>query len=261
MSGKQQSVSARRSKLHTLWSLGFVTILPVILSVQGCAPRRIVSRPSLPPAVSPPPGPGPIELAQPRRSPDPETRPLIIEEARIREENLKEKRSVPQPAVKEPPVRPAPPQQLPGSLPDDSSLIAKITPGTPPQRAASLRLTEEGKRLLESGEYAKALVRLERTIALDSRNPYGYYYLAMAHFRMGRYQASLNFLDVAESLLSNEPYWLAEVYALKGENFRGLGHFQQADLNYSRALAFDPGNRMAFEGLARLRGDEPHSPR
>jgi hypothetical protein len=55
-------------------------------------------------------------------------------------------------------------------LPDDSSLLAKITPGLAPQRAASLRLTEEGKRLLDAGDATRAINRLERAIAVDSTN-------------------------------------------------------------------------------------------
>jgi tetratricopeptide (TPR) repeat protein len=123
-----------------------------------------------------------------------------------------------------------------------------------------LRLTEEGRRLLESGEHARALARLEKTIAIDSTNPYGYYYLAKAHHHLNRYQESLNFLDIAEPLLAGEPYWLAEVFALKGENLRLMGSFQRADYSYSQALRLNPGNRTASEGLSRLRGDAP-SPR
>src|SRR3990172_7042815 len=123
------------------------------------------------------------------------------------------------------------------------------TAGPPPQRAASLRLTEEGRKFIESGDYAKALGRLEKTISIDSTNPYGYYYLAQTHFRLGRHQDSLNFLDVAESLLGNEPFWLAEVFALKGENFRALGSLERADSSYAEALRLNSGNRVAADGL------------
>jgi tetratricopeptide (TPR) repeat protein len=90
---------------------------------------------------------------------------------------------------------------------------------------------------------------LEKTIAIDSTNPYGYYYLAKAHYHLGRYQESLNFLDVAESLLSGDAYWLAEVFALKGENFRALGFPERADSQYSEALRLNPANRVAAEGI------------
>jgi tetratricopeptide (TPR) repeat protein len=116
-----------------------------------------------------------------------------------------------------------------------------------------LRLTEEGKRLLESGQYVKALARLEKTLAIDSTNPYVYYYLAKAHYHVGHHRESLNFLEVAESVLSGQPYWLAEVYSLKGENFRALRFLKLAVSNFNKALQLNPGNQGASKGLIRLR--------
>lgn len=223
-----------------------VLVLFALALLQGCATVR-TSRPALPPAASPP------QISSLARIPQPESKP-VVEQGRIREEDLKERRSVPS-RSKDRPTRPAPAKEAPPPVADDSSLIAKITPRTSPQRAASLRLTEEGRRLIEAGDYAKALGRLEKTISIDSTNPYGYYYLAQAHFYLGRYQESLNFLDVAESLLANEPFWLAEVFALKGENFRSLGFLQKADSSYSQALRLNSGNRLAAEGLSSLRGE------
>ncbi len=230
-----------------------VTAVPFVLFVlallQACAPVR-PSRPTLPVASSP----SPPQISSLPKTPEPEQKPLV-EQGKIKEEDLKEKRSVPQAKTRDRPVRSPSSKEAPPPIADDSSLIAKISPRTPPQRAASLRLTEEGRKLIEAGDYAKALDRLEKTISIDSTNPYGYYYLAQAHFHLGRYQESLNFLDVAESLLSNEPYWLAEVFAFKGENFRALGFSQKADSSYSQALRLNPGNRMAAEGLNNLRGE------
>jgi len=133
------------------------------------------------------------------------------------------------------------------------SLIAKITPKTAPRRAASLRLTEEGRLFLDSGEYEKALQRFEKTIAVDSTNPYSYYYLALAHHYLTHFQQSTNFLDVAESLLSEEPYWLARVFSLKGKNLETLGSMGQADASYAQALQLDPNNQAAFEAITEIR--------
>jgi tetratricopeptide (TPR) repeat protein len=140
-------------------------------------------------------------------------------------------------------------------LPDDSSLLAKITPGVSPQRAASLRLTDEGRKLLDAGDPAKAITRLEKTIDIDSSNPYGYFYLAKAQYRLGRYKESLNFLDIAESRLTGEPFWLAEVHALRGENYRALGQTQRAEASYAASLRLNSGNRTAADALARLQGE------
>lgn len=173
-------------------------------------------------------------------------------ETKIKEEPLKEKR-LPPPKSREAARRPAPGREPARPSPTEDSLIAMITPKTPPRRAVSLRLTAEGRKLLEAGDYAKALSRLERTIAIDSTNPYGYYYLAKAHHHMGRYRESLNFLDVAESLLAKELHWLAEVFALKGENFVALGLVQRAKSSYKEAIRLNPANRVAADGLSRLK--------
>ena len=153
---------------------------------------------------------------------------------------------------------PSAPETAP-PLADDSSLLAKITPGVTPQRAASLRLTEEGKKLLDSGDPAKALTRLEKTIVIDSTNPYGYFYLAKAHYQLGRYRESLNFVNIAESRLGKEPFWLAEVHALRGENYRALGQLQSAEASYQQAVRLNSGNRTAADGLLRLKTDNSFS--
>ncbi len=139
------------------------------------------------------------------------------------------------------------------SLPDEGSLIAKITPQTPPQRQVALRLTEEGRRLLESGQVVMALARLEMTLAIDSTNPYVYYYLAKAHYLLDQYRESLDFLDVAESRLTGRSFWLAEVHTLRGEDFRALGFLQRADSSYAQALRLNPSNQNASAGLSQVR--------
>ncbi len=144
-------------------------------------------------------------------------------------------------------------EEIPSKPPAQLSLIAKITPKTAPRRAASLRLTEEGRLLLDSGEYDKALQRFEKTIAIDSTNPYSYYYLGLAHHHLTHYQQSTNFLDVAESLVSEEPYWLARVFALKGKNLEALGSLGQADASYAQALQLDPNNQTAFEAITEIK--------
>ncbi|HTM08115.1 MAG TPA: tetratricopeptide repeat protein [Verrucomicrobiae bacterium] len=219
---------------------------------RGIPPRSTARQP--PPDYYPPP--------RDDYSPPPQAR-APVERPPVREEDLPPRptpRQEESPRTQPPPsVAPSPPPPAP--LPDDSSLLAKITPGTPPQRAASLRLTEEGRKLLEAGDHSRALSRLEKTIAIDSTNPYGYYYLAKAHAALGRYQESLRFLDVAEPLFGNNPYWLAELYALRGEDYRALHSYARAESNYSQALRLNPGNRTAADGLARVQDEVGAEPR
>lgn len=227
-----------------------IALLISVGAAQSCAPRPIYRTP---PPISRAPDAAPLPPLPPVQE---SIRKPFPEDSKIKEQNLPPTGTSATRVLKEIPPAPATtgiPAQTgqPPPLPDDSSLLAKITPGIPPQRAASLRLTEEGRKLIDAGAAAKGLQRLEQSITIDSTNPYGYFYLAKAHHKLGRYKESLNFLDVTESRLAAEPYWLAEVYALRGENFRALGMTERAEASFSRALSINPGNRTAVEAISR----------
>jgi len=248
--------------------IGWVITISVMWS---CAPQRPYRTP-IPPASTPAPNArvSPQPLPAPPPAPSVETvRKPLPQEGKIREQDIHTTPapSAPPKDAKEPAKQasiteprgsneaPAAPTAPP--LADDSSLLAKITPGISPQRAASLRLTEEGRKLLDAGDPAKALTRLERTIVIDSTNGYGYFYIAKAQNRLGHYQESLNFLEVAQSRLGGEPFWMAELYALRGENYRALGQTQKAETSYHQSLRINSGNRTASEALARMSGETP----
>jgi hypothetical protein len=232
-----------------------------MLVAASCAPRPPYRPPapssSSAPAISSAPQSPSVAPPTPEISKTP-----LPQEAKIREQDLKSRGSLPSSNAKDAARdagagenRTSSAEPVTPPLPDDSSLLAKITPATAPQRAASLRLTEEGRKLLDAGDPQKALTRLEKTIVVDSTNAYGYFYLAKAQHRLGRHKDSLNFLDVAESRLNKEPFWLAEVHALRGENYRALGMMQQAEASYAHALRLNSGNRIAAEAMSRLQGD------
>ena len=245
-----------------------------IVVLYGCAPQRPYRAP-LPPSSSFPAPPTPQTTAPLPPPPLETARRPVPQDGTIREQDIRTK-APPSPPTSKETKEPSKQASLgesrtsPGStvfqpatppLPDDSSLIAKINPGVTPQRAASLRLTEEGRKLLDAGDTNKALTRLERTIVIDSTNPYGYFFLAKAQNRLGRYQESLNFLDVAESRLNGEPFWLAEVHALRGENYRALGQSQRAETSYVQALRLNSGNRTAADALLRMQADVQSPPK
>jgi hypothetical protein len=177
-----------------------IAVSLTLLSVQGCAPQRPYRKPIPPSSVKsepPPPVPPP-----PTVSPgiEPSNRPMPSE-SKIREQDLKTREKPPPITTSKETLPPTTsPETLSPTKPpltDDGSLLAKIMPGTPPQRAASLRLSEEARKLLDGGEYAKALTRLERAISIDSTNAYAHFLLAKTQFGLRRYNESLNFLDVA----------------------------------------------------------------
>jgi tetratricopeptide (TPR) repeat protein len=98
-------------------------------------------------------------------------------------------------------------------------LVVGIARNTSAKRAAALRFAEKGRKLLRSGDSEKALVHLEKALALDP-SPYVHFYLARAHYYLARYQQALNFLEIAEPWLTEQADWLAEVAALRAESFR-----------------------------------------
>lgn len=260
-------VDARTIKIIGNLSTWMVLAL-ALAAAQSCAPRYVNRgprpAPSRPAVIAPSPAPSVSELPPVAEAPpviETIRRPLPPD-SQIKEQDLPTRAPstglilkdwpLP-PSITETPAVPEAPSS--GPLPDDSSLLAKITPGTSPQRAAALRLTDEGKKLLEAGDASRALARLERSIAIDSSSGYAYYYLAKAHHKLGRQKESLNFLDVAEVRLAGEPFWLSEVHALRGENFRALGMKDRAEASFSKALSINSGNRTASEAMTRVPND------
>lgn len=241
--------------------------------LQGCAPpARPWSFPTpVRPATAGPVFLPPASVARSAPVPslhDTETPSPVLTESEITEQELAVGR-LSRSAPPHPSVPPAAPSELPAvkqppapakalltktaiKKKEEASLIARITSETPPERAASLRLTEEGEKFLQTQEFEKGLSRLEKAITLDSQNRYAYFYLAQAHYHLAHHQQSLNFLEIIEGSLAEEPDWLARVYALEGENYRVMGFFDRADAKYVKALNLDPFNRIALEGLTYL---------
>ena len=111
-------------------------------------------------------------------------------------------------------------------------------------------MTERARRLLRSGNYARALTELEKSLSTDGSNPYAHYYIAVAHHRLGNFKASLDFLDVAEPILGHDLPWRVQTLVLRGDNLRALGRFGPAEAAYRRALSMDPTNPSANRGLS-----------
>lgn len=134
----------------------------------------------------------------------------------------------------------------------DKPLTELIQPETSPQRAASLRLTEDGKAYLQSGNLIKASEALEKAIAIDASNPYAYYYFARLRSEKGEHKQSLGLLSKAEILFRNNPFYLSNVYSLMGRNYESLFQFNDAKKRYEQALKLNDENIEAKEGIERV---------
>jgi len=152
-------------------------------------------------------------------------------------------------AVRPPEI--APPAATP-AVEDDGSLVAKIDRGTPPRRAAALRLTEQGRAHLAAGEPARAIEVLERAVAIDARSAYAYYFLAQAHAEARHPGLARSCVARAEQLFAGNPYWLGRAHALHGRLAEDGGLIDEARAEYTRALVVWPQNADASSGLARL---------
>jgi hypothetical protein len=131
-----------------------------------------------------------------------------------------------QPKKEEPKSSPAeyrPTQDLP--VPSLNGSLLAVTRSTSAKGLAAMRFIEKARKLLKAGEGEKALTTLEKALGLEA-NPYVYFYLSQVHYQLGHYQAALNFLEVAENWLDQQPDWTPEITALKAE-IPGSGFVQQ----------------------------------
>jgi tetratricopeptide (TPR) repeat protein len=81
-------------------------------------------------------------------------------------------------------------------------------PARPSPRAlASLKLTDQGRRLIEAGEADKAIQVLEQAISLNPTNGQNYYYLSEAWLLKGFAPEARGFNDLAESHLKGDKDW------------------------------------------------------
>lgn len=120
------------------------------------------------------------------------------------------------------------------------------------RQQASIELTDQGRRLLETGRWEEATSVFQKAISLFPSNPYPYYYLAKARYMQQEYPKALPFLGQAERFFGGDPIWLSRVYVLRGMTYEALSRFDEAKNQYRQALSSDPGNPAAQEGIERI---------
>jgi tetratricopeptide (TPR) repeat protein len=80
-----------------------------------------------------------------------------------------------------------------------------------PRVLASLRLMDQGRRLLEHGKADDAISFLERAVGLDPTNGVNYYYLAEAWLVKGNPGQAEEFNGLAGIYLKEEAEWMEKV--------------------------------------------------
>ena len=90
-------------------------------------------------------------------------------------------------------------------------LAHKTAPPPSPREDASARLTQEGRQLLQSGNYDNAIRLLEQSVGLDPNNGQSYYYLAEAWLEKGVLAEAKEFNSLARIYLQDDKEWLNRV--------------------------------------------------
>jgi len=140
------------------------------------------------------------------------------------------------------------PMQEPTSVPMEPLALSASTP----ERAASMRLVEQGQDEISKGRFERAAYRLSQAMEVDSTNPFAYFYLGVVRMRTSRYQQAADLFGRAADLFSMFKSWKAEALAYRGENVEKLGRSEEARKIFERASSIDAGNGRAKEGLSRL---------
>ena len=90
-------------------------------------------------------------------------------------------------------------------------LAHNTVPTLSPREDASARLTQEGRELLQSGNYDNAIRLLEQAVGLDPNNGQSYYYLAQAWLEKGVLAEAKEFNSLARIYLQHDKEWLNRV--------------------------------------------------
>ena len=80
-----------------------------------------------------------------------------------------------------------------------------------PRVAASLQLTDQGRRLLEERQPDKAISILEQAVSLHPTNGRNYYYLSEAYLMKGSAAQAKEFNVLAEIHLKEDREWMIRV--------------------------------------------------
>lgn len=93
----------------------------------------------------------------------------------------------------------------------EETALPETTPEENPRVAASLQLTDQGRRLVEDGKPDHAIRVLEQAVSLNPANGQNYYYLAEAWLMKGYASQAREFNQLAEIHLKQDRDWIIRV--------------------------------------------------
>ncbi len=80
-----------------------------------------------------------------------------------------------------------------------------------PREEASIQLTNEGRKLLQTGNYDNAIRLFEQAVGLNPDNGQSYYYLAQAWLKKGRFAEAKEFNSLAQIYLKDDKDWISRL--------------------------------------------------
>jgi len=145
----------------------------------------------------------------PLLAPEPNRRVIIFDNDALEKVFGKSRRSV----ANETGSAKIPSSDFPAVAPN-RSLLSAIGRRTNSKSAATLRLAESGRTLIQAGENRRAVSVLEKALSLEA-SPFVYFYLVRAHYYLADYQRAAQFAKIAETLFSDQSDWSEELFKLK----------------------------------------------
>ena len=100
-------------------------------------------------------------------------------------------------------------QETPSDM--EESVTAEEAARQNPRVAASLQLTDQGRRLVEDGKPDRAIRVLEQAVSLHPANGQNYYYLAEAWLMKGYASQAREFNQLADIHLKADREWIIRV--------------------------------------------------
>ena len=139
----------------------------------------------------------------------------------------------------------------------EESHAEEITHG---QIVAAEKHFNTGMKFYKKGKYKQAVKHFEKAVRKNPHHWRAHYFLGVAHRELRDYRVARHRLNLAlKTAPSDNKEFKARVYAALGVTWESIGDPVRAETNYALAIRLDSHNRVAREGLKRMKGPKGKS--
>ncbi len=111
----------------------------------------------------------------------------------------------------------------------------------------------QAKKFYVEEKYKQTLKHCEKAIQFNRRNWEAHYYLGLAMQKRKEYARSIEVLGTGLEYCPDNKFVKSEIHYAIGYNWENLGHFSNADKEYTMALEFNPKNSSARDAQNRIK--------